>query len=238
VRIVAISDIHGYLPPIPACDLLLVVGDVCPDHYDGPEHAREHPELQRRWLHGPFKEWIGAIPLPPSHKVFTWGNHDFVGEHADGPALASALGITLAVDEVVAPGGLRIWLSPWCNPLPGDWAFVRPLDWLRTLYASIPDDVDVIATHQPPFGYGDLEVTAPDRLEHVGSVDLVTAIDRVQPQIVLCGHIQRAAGAYTHGAVPILNISVLDGAYQPTNAVTVLELGPRPRPLPSGDRQP
>ena len=134
---------------------------------------------------------------------------------------------SLAIDEVVTPGGMRVWVSPWCNPLPGDWAFVKPVEQLREVYGAIPADVDIIATHQPPFGFGDLESTGPGRLEHVGSAELLTAVERVRPQLVLCGHIQRAAGVYAHQGVPIYNVSVLDGGYEPTNAVTVLDVEPR-----------
>lgn len=227
MRIVAISDLHGNLPAVPPCDLLVVGGDICPDRYDSEVDARLDPTQQERWLRGPFAEWMASIPLPASHKLFTWGNHDFVGEAIDGHALAAHLGFSLVQDEVVSPGGLRVWMSPWSNPLPGEWAFVRPVDHLRTVYDSIPPDVDILVSHQPPFGHGDLEVTGPDRLDPVGSKELLAAIERVRPQAVICGHIQRSAGVYAHQGVPIYNVSILDGAYVLTHPPTILTLAPR-----------
>ena len=58
MRIVAISDLHGNLPAVPPCDLLVVGGDICPDRYDSEIDARLDPSQQERWLHEPFAEWV------------------------------------------------------------------------------------------------------------------------------------------------------------------------------------
>ena len=42
MRIVALGNQHGFLPDVPPCDRLIVVGDVCPDRF-GPFMAAPDP---------------------------------------------------------------------------------------------------------------------------------------------------------------------------------------------------
>jgi hypothetical protein len=225
VKIVAISDLHGHLPSIPPCDLLIIAGDLCPDSYGDARQAREHPDVQEPWLRGPFSEWIASVPLPRDRKIATWGNHDFVAEH--GVAFARELPLTIATDAALDVLGLTIWISPWCNRLPGRWAFMRDPKELAPIYAGIPAGTDLIVAHQPPRQYGDLEMTRPGGFEHVGSIELLDAVDRVRPQALVCGHIHRSFGMYVHQGISIHNVCVMDEHYQPTHPLTLLDLAPR-----------
>ena len=57
MRFVCVADLHGYLPEIPPCDVLLVAGDICPTD-------DERPATQRRWLHSTFATWLAGVPAP------------------------------------------------------------------------------------------------------------------------------------------------------------------------------
>src|SRR5262245_66452598 len=100
MRIVAISDQHGFLPEIPPCDLVIVAGDVCPDRM-GPFLAMHAPDQQKSWFNATIRPWLARSAA--THKILTWGNHDWCGQacsfHADSPQEASTTDLQILVDE-------------------------------------------------------------------------------------------------------------------------------------------
>lgn len=229
MRIAAISDQHGFLPDIPTCDLLIVAGDVCPDGF-GRHVAAEVPKLQQDWFNREVRPWLARSPA--THKVLTWGNHDWCGEacdfSADAPPAAQTAALQIVIDQTttVSVGNqtITIWASPWSNQF-GYWSFMRRPEALAEIYNAIPEGVDIVVSHQPAFGYGD---EVPDfrtgRMSHQGSHQLLAAIDRVKPKVLVCGHIHEGHGRFEHHGTRIFNVSVVDEHYQLVHGATLFDV--------------
>ena len=82
--------------------------------------------------------------------------------------------------------GLKIYGTPWQPKFCG-WAF--NLDRGHALmekWDQIPDDTDILITHTPPVGYGDLCSTGI----RAGCVELLTSVQqRIKPKYHIYGHI-------------------------------------------------
>jgi Icc-related predicted phosphoesterase len=53
---------------------------------------------------------------------------------------------------------------------------------------------------------------------------LLAALDRVRPEILVCGHIHGGHGYDKHDRTHIFHCSYVDELYRPVNPVTVFEL--------------
>lgn len=196
IKIVASSDLHGYLPEIPDCDLLLLGGDLCPD---------DKELKQALWLDTIFRRWLGDVPARAI--VGVAGNHDLVFQNK--PDLIPALPWQYLQDSGIELFGLHIWGTPW-QPVFYDWAFNLEEEQLEQKWQLIPSNIDILLLHGPPQGYGDRN----SQDEHTGSPSLTRRIQELQPRLAICGHIHEARGEYHIGNSLIANVSQLDLQYQ------------------------
>lgn len=178
-KIVAISDLHGYLPEIPECDLLLLAGDYNPYHRLPDQYA---------WMEGKFRTWFNA--LPAREVVWIGGNHDFACQKPDKGLLGAFKGHYLQ-DSGVELFGLKIYGLPWTPPF-FDWAFMAHEDKLRYLCSQIPLDTDIVVSHGPPRNVRDKNSDG----HPCGSYALWERMTLVRPRLCVFGHIHEGRGTH------------------------------------------
>ncbi len=206
VRLVVISDTHGLLEglQIPEGDILVHAGDLT-----------GYGELDQV---GAFNAFLGG--LPHRQKVVIAGNHDFCFERRPSEARALLTNCIYLQDEAITLMGLRFYGSPW-QPWFYDWAFnLGRGPEIRAKWDLIPAGTDVLITHGPPWGHGDLT----DRGERVGCQDLLEAIRRLRPALHLFGHIHEGYGLTREGGIVCVNASICDSRYRPVGRPVVLVL--------------
>ena len=208
MRFVCLADLHGHLPEVPPCDVLLVAGDICPT-------GDERPETQRRWLGSTFARWLAAVPAKVV--VGVAGNHDFVGE-TDPDALRD-LDWHYLQDETTEIAGVSFFGSPWTSRFQ-EWAFMLTEEELAERWQGIPAGVDVLCVHSPPLGYGDwIDGHA------IGSPSLLAAIDERAPKLCAFGHLHQGFGRWQRNGTILVNASYCDMDYQPAHEPVVVDLG-------------
>jgi len=197
-RIVAVADLHGNLPDdLPGGDVLVIAGDVCPlaDHAVG---------FQERWLANAFRNWTDAL----THREIVWiaGNHDFVCEL---PGWRPSCRGRYLLDSATDVAGLSFYGTPWVPNLPG-WAFHAGNEDLLDRMLEIPR-VDVLISHGPPHGYGDLL----RRGGRAGSEALTARLEVAPPRLCLCGHIHEDHGRWRIGEeTTVANVAYVDADYR------------------------
>jgi Icc-related predicted phosphoesterase len=210
VKICCVSDLHGHLPDIPDADLLLIGGDIVP--------LRHNFKMCRDWFDGKFRDWLTPISARMS-VVAVAGNHDFIFQHA--PEMVPELPWIYLQDSGTEVGGYKVWGSPW-QRWWGGWAFNLQEPELCEKWALIPDGIDILLLHSPPYGHCDLSF---DRHQNLGSPGLARRIKEVDPLLAVFGHIHVGYGTSVdeQGTVYI-NAAQVDWHYEPVNPPIMFEL--------------
>ena len=160
LRLVCIGDTHGHHRKLnlPSGDILIHSGDFMVD-------GSSLDEIDD------FNAWLGSLPF--RHKLVVAGNHDLLFERKPKLARAHLTEAIYLQDSGITIEGVKFWGSP-VNSVGGDWAFARErMVKIRKHWDLIPDDTDVLITHEPPYGTLD----KPDILaKHAGCQYLLGAV--------------------------------------------------------------
>lgn len=222
LKIVAISDLHGKLPEIiePA-DIMLLVGDIMP-----LEIQFNRPK-SKEWLHGEFADWIKKLPVDEVFMVA--GNHDAYFESISQTLLLdfnnACMKLTYLKNEVgyYYDKHGQVWSifgTPYCS-IYGNWPFMRTDEYLTEKFKELPDKIDIIISHDPPFNSGDCDVIleAPDHRQnrmfmHLGNKPLGERIKDVDYKLLVCGHIHSGDHNFNE-EFKTVNVSYFNEAYKP-----------------------
>lgn len=183
--------------------------------------------------HGSFKEvkqfvhWFAS--QPHTYKLFTAGNHDGAAQkrYDDVWALTEDLeDVHFLVDQAVTIEGVKFYGSPW-TPRFFDWYYMkeRGAD-IKAVWDLIPEDTDVLITHGPPYGHGDLAPAYRTPNPKVaGCLDLLNRVRQVKPRFHFFGHIHAGYGQTDSDEFPrttFVNASSCTERYVPSNPPQVV----------------
>ena len=213
IKVVAISDLHGYLPEIPECNLLCICGDLV------PLNVQANSRKTRKWLTKEFKPWCESLPC---YKVlFIAGNHDLHFENLDfmKAQFPKDDKVTYLFNEEYSyqskDGKIySIFGTPYCQ-IFGNWAFMLPSKELEKAYSKIPENLDILMTHDAPYGVSDILLQKEYYTgEHIGNKPLAKAILQKAPKIVCHGHLHSTSREFEElGYSKVVNCSIKDECY-------------------------
>ena len=231
LHIVALSDQHGYLPDnIPACDVVCICGDIVPLAYQRSMAASVS------WFVLDFIPW--AQSLPCDRVIFIAGNHDFFLYHLTdvndtycarcssdhvmntllvGPHRRQNNKIIYLMDNSYTYKGHVFYGTPWVTNLM-HWAFYAPDDILEKKYNSMPQEFDVLLSHQPPIinECGLVKQPGFNYMKDFGSDVLAHAISSRNIKLALSGHVHSGEHvAKEINGTTYANVSLLDEEYHP-----------------------
>ena len=176
------------------------------------------------WLCDDFIPWVESLPVEQVFLIA--GNHDFWFERQDDEAHTLFAGhskITYLNNELVEyvssqdGNTYRIFGSPYCH-IFGNWSFMRSEKILKQKFSEIPENIDILFTHDAPYGTSDicLEGWAADG-QHKGCPELRDAILEKKPKYHFHGHLHSTNHAEEWlYQTRVFNTSILNEDYKIT----------------------
>lgn len=229
MKVVAMSDLHGTLLPvedIEPCELVCICGDIV------PLRIQANSRKTKSWLRNEFKTWCESLPCDKI--VFIAGNHDHYIQDLD--FMYSVFPKDGKVTYLFHEGYIykskdgkeySIFGTPYCK-IFGNWAFMDTDERLTELYKDIPENLDILLTHDAPFGYSDvlLQEDIPwNTHEHIGNKPLAKAILARSISWIFHGHLHSTSHRFESiGNGKIINCSIKDEKYLPVYDPIVVEI--------------
>src|SRR3990167_1933354 len=201
-RFVVASDTHNQasqIPIVPAGDVFIHAGDFT--DWGTAEETNE------------FKSFLTG--LPHAHKVFIVGNHDKLLldplREKEVRAFFADENCTFLNNEQLTINGINIYGISWIKN--------TDISSLQTLYSLIPKETDVLVTHNPPLGYGDMVMQ-----KHTGDYELAKAVKNTRPRYHVFGHVHENPGIQTDEQTVYVNAAVCNRQLVAVNVPIVFDI--------------
>lgn len=217
MKVVSISDTHGSLVEVPECEILTVSGDIspCDRRYNGAV-------AQRQYF---FDVFLPFYTKFCKQLVFIAGNHDLFlynmykdnKEEQFRKTLPS--NVIYLRDSWAQVYGVSMYGTPWTPEFCG-WYFMDKDndEGLGEKYKGIPESIEYLLSHGPPYGHGDvvLDVFRRDlQGKRLGSAMLMKRIAEAIPKCCVFGHIHTGDhNGSVFNETEFFNVSVLDEQYK------------------------
>lgn len=225
MKIVAISDLHGQIPEITEqnYDILCICGDIF------PLRAQNNLPQCESWLKKVFIPWCESLPCDTV--LLIAGNHDLYFERTLGSDIYDVFShtkIKYLENTSYEINGVTFYGTPYCHEF-GNWSFMRSDECLSEIFENIPEDVDVLLTHDAPYGTSDicLDITPWPNAGHIGSIPLRDAILDKAPKLVLHGHLHSTnhnVELMGETDTEVYNVSLLNEEYKMAYPPLILEI--------------
>lgn len=200
IIVTCISDTHSghRLLAAQPSDLLIHCGD-CTSRKCTPEKFTSFVQWMERL---PFEQ---KVLVAGNHDVFLERNHDFVKQ------TCSEHNIHYLRDELVTltfpkkqNQTLKIYGSPWLQ-WRGNAFIAADQNFLKEKAQLVPDDVDIVISHCPPYGHKDKRA----RKYPCGNVFLAERISQCRPVLSVFGHIHEMYGVDRDEHTTYVNCALL-----------------------------
>lgn len=217
MKICGISDMHGQLSfKVEPCDVLCICGDIV------PLNIQSNTVKTLNWIEREFKPWCSEQPC--KNILLIGGNHDICFEHNEEEMkyIFRNTKVKYLVDETYEytdeeSGKIyKFYGSPWCH-IFGHWAFMIPDEAIAEKLKNMPNDIDVLLTHDAPYGTSDvLQQNVPwNTHDHIGCKPIADAVIEKQPKVHLKGHLHSTNHECEMlGDTKVYTVSLLDEKYQ------------------------
>ena len=158
-------------------------------------------------VHKGLENTIDALSAIETPTVLVPGNNETSGALREATAGWEAATV-LHGEETEIGGEQFVGLGGGIPVTPWDWSYDLSDDEATTALAEF-DEADVLVLHSPPHGHCDVAGNGMN----LGSEALAAAVERLQPELAVCGHIHESWGARSRiGDTEVANLGP-DGVF-------------------------